>query len=69
MGEVIEMIPSMTRVKKEMEGLRSLLARMRKGELVITERGVDVTAREVRILDSQIEALDLTLRMFPEMGR
>lgn len=63
MGEVVELIPGATRIKKEMDGLRSLHSRMRSG-LVVTEDGVDVTAREIEILGHQIDVLELALQRF-----
>jgi hypothetical protein len=59
-AEIIEFDPRREAIRKEMASLRALHVSLM-GRFVVTENGVDVTARERELLGAQIDALNAIL--------
>ncbi len=59
-AEIIEFDPRREAIRKEMASLRALHVSLM-GRFVVTENGVDVTARERELLGAHIHALDAML--------
>ncbi|MEQ1899975.1 MAG: hypothetical protein ABL866_04500 [Devosia sp.] len=60
MGAVIEFVPGPLGITREVAALRKLHTSLLTG-YIVTDNGVDVTAREAKILGIQIAALDAAM--------